>query len=256
MRSMPIRKNQLADQVMRQLRRLITSGKFAVDERLPSEPQLMKEFGVGRTTIREAVRVLAHSGLLEVRQGSGTYARAASTSGDLVERLRNARVREVYQVRRALEVEVVRAAAIARNQEDLATMRATLDRLHEYLKKGAREAFLEADMEMYSALAASTKNTVLIDFCRSFAQALKGALTQVMVFPGVMKSCVARHERVYQALVDGDPKVAQLATAQFLERVSSLIEDLLGNDSRIGDPAAGTAASAPNDATDARESSR
>jgi GntR family transcriptional regulator, transcriptional repressor for pyruvate dehydrogenase complex len=251
---MPVRKNQLAEQVMRQLRRLIASGRFTVGERLPSEPQLMREFGVGRTTVREAVRVLAHSGLLEVRQGSGTYVRAASSSGDLVERLRNARVREVYQVRRALEVEVARAAAIARNEEDLATIRATLDRLHHNLNKGAREAFLEADMEMYAALAASTKNTVLIDFCRSFAQALKGALTQVMVFPGVMKSCVARHERVYQALVDGDPKLAQVATAQFLERVSSLIDDLLGNDSRISDPADGMTADGVNDLLDRSKS--
>jgi DNA-binding FadR family transcriptional regulator len=244
---MPIRKNQLVEQVMRHLRGLIASGRFAVGERLPSEHQLMKEFGVGRTTIREAVRVLAHSGLLEVRQGSGTYVCAASSSGDLVERLRHAQVREVYQVRRALEVEVARAAAIARNAEDLAVIRATLDRLHNNLENGAREAFLEADMEMYAALAASTKNTVLIDFCSSFAQALKGALTQVMVFPGVMRSCVARHERVYQALVDGDPKLAQLATAQFLERVSSLIEALLGSDSRVGDSPNPTAETSQSD---------
>jgi DNA-binding FadR family transcriptional regulator len=209
----------------------------------------MKQLGVGRTSIREAVRVLAHQGILEVRQGSGTFVRAASSSGNIVERLQNARVREVYQVRRALEVEAVRTAALARDPEDLATLRALIDRLHEHLREGARQSFLETDMELYAALAASTKNKVLIDLYRSFAQALKEALTQVMVFPGVMKSCVARHERVYQALVDGDAETAQNVTAEFLERVSNLIENLLGSDSRISD-----SPNTPVDTT-ARESS-
>jgi len=222
---------------MRHLRTQISSGKFAVGDRLPSEPQLMKELGVGRTSIREAVRVLAHLGLLEVRQGLGTFVRAASSSGNLVERLQSARVREVYQVRRALEVEAARAAALARDPDDLATIRKIIDRLHEHLRNDARQAFLETDIELYAALASSTKNRVLIDLYRSFAQALKAALTQVMVFPGVMKSCVARHERVYQALVDGDAETAQMVTAEFLERVSNLIENLLDGDTRISDSA-------------------
>lgn len=235
----PVRRHQLADQVLRQLRDQIASGQFPIGARLPSEPQLMKQFGVGRTTIREAIRVLAASGQVEVRQGSGTYVRAVSAASaghsDLVEKLRNARVREVYQVRRALEVEVVRAAALTRDENDLAKIRALIDRLHENLRTGSREAFREADIELYAALAASTKNVVLIDLYRSFSQALTDAVTQVMVFPGVMKSCIARHERVYQAIVNRDSQTAEAVTAQFLERVSSLIEDLLGGDSRIAD---------------------
>ncbi len=237
MDSPSVRKHQVVDRVMQHLRREIGSGGFAVGQRLPSEPQLMKELGVGRTSIREAVRVLAHSGLVEVRQGSGTYVRAASTSGNVAERLRNACVREVYQVRRALEVEVARSAARARDDQDLRAIRTLIDRLYENLRQGSREAFLQADMELYGVLAASTKNEVLIDLYRSFAQALKGALTQVMTFPGVMKSCVARHERLYQALVEGDAVAAQAVTSEFLERVSKLIDDLLDGDSRIDDPA-------------------
>lgn len=232
-----IKKHPLVDQVLRQIRGQIAAGRFGVGERLPSEPRLMQEFGVGRTTIREAIRVLAHAGQVEVRQGSGTYVRALAESGNLVERLRSARVREVYQVRRALEVEVARAAALRRDDDDLRTIGNILERLKFHLRQGAREAFLEADMELYAALAACTKNTVLIDVYRSFAQALKQAVAQVMVFPGVMKSCLARHERVYQALLDKDSETAASVTARFLERVSTLIDDLLGEDSRINDSA-------------------
>ena len=97
----------------------------------------------------------------------------------------------------------------------------------------SREAFLEAALELYSALAASTKNAVLVDLYRSFSHALKDALAQVMVFPGVMKSCLARHERVYQASINRDSQLAETITAQFFERVSGLIEELLGGDSRV-----------------------
>jgi DNA-binding FadR family transcriptional regulator len=232
-----VKKRPLVDQVLRQLREQIAAGKFGVGQRLPSEPHLMQEFGVGRTTIREAIRVLSHAGQVEVRQGSGTYVRAVSESGNLAERLRSAHVREVYQVRRALEVEVARTAAVSRDQADLALLGAIIERLKTHLRKGERGAFLETDMELYAALAACTKNTVLMDVYRSFAQVLKHAISQVMVFPGVMKSCLARHERVYQAILDGDAETAASVTAQFLERVNSLIEDLLGEDSRIGDPA-------------------
>jgi DNA-binding FadR family transcriptional regulator len=234
----PVRRQQLADQVLQQLRTQIAAGDFAVGERLPSEPQLMEQFSVGRTTIREAIRVLAASGQVEVRQGSGTYVRAATPSAgnsDLTERLRSARVREVYQVRRALEVEVVRTAALTRDGEDLARIRSLIDQLHENFRTGSKGAFRDADIELYATLAASTKNVVLIDLYRSFSQALKDAVTQVMVFPGVMRSCIDRHERVYQAIVEHDSQTAEVVTKQFLERVNNLIEDLLGGGSLIAD---------------------
>lgn len=231
----PVQKQQLADQVMRQLQERIASGEFAIGDRLPSEPHLMQQLGVGRTTIREAVRVLAHIGQLEVRQGSGTYVRALSPGGDLVDRLRQAHVSEVYQVRRALEVEIARLAALRRDDSDLVKIRKLMGRMKENLRKGSKEAFLDADMELYAALARSTKNTVLVELHGSFANALRGALTQVMVFPGVMNACLSRHERVFRALVERDAKTAEKATAQFLERVSKLIEDLLGGDARIAD---------------------
>jgi DNA-binding FadR family transcriptional regulator len=234
----PVRRQQLVDQVLQHLRNRIAAGDFVVGERLPSEPQLMKQFDVGRTTIREAIRVLAASGQVEVQQGSGTYVRAATPSvgsADLTERLRTARVREVHQVRRALEVEVVQTAALTRDDEDLRRMRSLIDQLHENFRTGSKGAFLDADMELYATLAASTKNVVLIDLYRSFSQALKGALTQVMVFPGVMRACIERHERVYQAIVEGDSQTAEVVTKQFLERVNNLIEDLLGGGSLIAD---------------------
>lgn len=226
----PVRNRRLADQVTSQIRERIHRGEFALGDRLPSEPELMRQLGVGRTTVREAIRVLAHTGHLEVRQGSGTFVTSLTGNVGLAERLHQAHVREVYQVRRALEVEIVRLAAVKSDATDLEAIRILIEQLKAHLKAGTREAFLDTDLALYAALAASTKNSVLIDLYASFAQALRVALTQVMGFPGVMKACVLRHERVFQSLSAGDAQTAEAVTAQFLERVSHLIDELLGDD--------------------------
>ena len=69
------RREPLADQVIAQLRTQITSGEWPVGSRIPTEVELVEQLGVARNTVREAVRALAHNGLLDIRQGSGTYVR-------------------------------------------------------------------------------------------------------------------------------------------------------------------------------------
>ena len=69
-------RQQVVDGVIAQLEAQIEAGAFAVGDRLPTEPELMAQLGVGRSTVREAVRALAHVGLVEVRQGAGTFVRA------------------------------------------------------------------------------------------------------------------------------------------------------------------------------------
>ncbi|RMD78800.1 MAG: FadR family transcriptional regulator, partial [Chloroflexi bacterium] len=76
---MTITRRRLVEQVIDHLRQQIATGTYPIGSRLPPEPQLMAQIGVGRSTVREAIRALAHEGLLEVRQGDGTYVRALAT---------------------------------------------------------------------------------------------------------------------------------------------------------------------------------
>src|SRR5580698_3927854 len=68
----PLPRHSLADAVVGRLQQQLSLGIYQPGEKLPSEPELMVQFGVGRSTIREAVRILSNTGLLTVRQGSGT----------------------------------------------------------------------------------------------------------------------------------------------------------------------------------------
>src|SRR6187431_3731034 len=76
----------LSGQVIARLRQQITSGAWPVGSRIPTEPELVEQLGVARNTVREAVRALAHNGLLDIRQGSGTYVVATSELAGVMQR--------------------------------------------------------------------------------------------------------------------------------------------------------------------------
>src|SRR5215469_8407451 len=96
-----IGKRRLADQVIDQIQEWISLGEFTPGDRLPVEDALTRKLGVSRTTLREGVSVLARAGVLDVRQGDGTYVRAPAPTGEpLDRRLRRAVALDVYEVRR------------------------------------------------------------------------------------------------------------------------------------------------------------
>ena len=68
-----IQKRSLAEEVADRIGKQIADGKFADGEKLPTEPELMKFFGVGRSTIRESIRILENMGMVNVQQGRGTF---------------------------------------------------------------------------------------------------------------------------------------------------------------------------------------
>ena len=75
---MIIQKKSLADMVAEQLKQQIVEGVYTIGDKLPTEPELMKTFKVGRSSIREAVKLLVNMGVVQVRQGSGTFVAEAS----------------------------------------------------------------------------------------------------------------------------------------------------------------------------------
>ncbi|MGO4423888.1 FadR/GntR family transcriptional regulator, partial [Streptomyces sp. MCAF7] len=129
-----LRHGPVVPQVEGALRDMLREGRWERGERLPNEVMLAAELGVGRSSVREAVRLLARDGLLDVRHGSGTFVtrtepEQTGQSGqveqsgqtgelDLRHLLRRARLLEVYEVRRALEVEAARLAARRTRPED------------------------------------------------------------------------------------------------------------------------------------------
>src|SRR5512144_1988654 len=121
------RRAGLIDQVIEQLRGQILRGTWTIGARIPTEAELAQLTGTSRNTVREAVQSLVHAGLLERRQGSGTYVLANSElAGAVSRRVAGAHAVHVLEVRRTLEVGAARLAARRRTDADVAEMRRLL----------------------------------------------------------------------------------------------------------------------------------
>lgn len=208
------RRSGLVDQVIEQLRASVASGEWPIGTKIPTESALVEALGVGRNTVREAVRALAHSGLLEVRQGDGTYVRATSEVSGALRRLCGSELREVLQVRRCLEVEGARLAATARTDDDLAEMRALL----EDRDVGDDEQFARADTEFHSAVVRASHNTVLTELYRGLTEVVMASVaTTTAISPPDARRI--RHDELVEAIADGDPDRAAQEAGGFLNEL-------------------------------------
>lgn len=123
----PIKKGSLVETAIESLRAAIASEQWPVGTRLPVESELSEALGISRNTIREAVRVLVHVGMLETRQGDGTYVRSNRDAGETLRRIDRSKLAEQLEVRIMLETEAARLAATRRTEADLKAMSDALD---------------------------------------------------------------------------------------------------------------------------------
>lgn len=225
-----LKRNQLVDEVVIQLQKRISSGDLKPGDKIPTEPDLMKQFGVGRSTIREAVRVLVHAGLLEKKQGFGTFLTTANSGiqEPLDNRLRRAEILEVYEVRRMLELEIAKLAAERRDSEDLKQMREYLDNRMQAQLRGDMSAFLTEDIKFHFAIAIASKNTVVTDLYRTFSSVLQDSLHKLVSDTEVHDPHDEFHENLYQAILDQDAEAAMKWTMANLDGTVAAIKRALG----------------------------
>ncbi|MFE9106391.1 FadR/GntR family transcriptional regulator [Actinomadura geliboluensis] len=211
------RRSSLVDQVIAQLRDEIVGGNWPVGAKIPPEPVLAESLGVGRNTVREAVRALTHAGLLESRQGDGTYVRATSElSGAVRRRLERAELIEILEVRRGLEVEAARLAATRRTEADIAAIAVALGRRDAALAAGAHETFVEADLAFHTAVVEATHNRVLTDLYRDFSAALRASIGTA---GALLEHTDVPHGPIAAAVEGGDADAATRATHACLDQI-------------------------------------
>lgn len=223
-----VQQRKLADQVTQQLQEKISLGELKPGEKIPTEPELMSLFGVGRSTIREAVRVLVKAGLLEVRQGDGTYVMNRTPSLEPLEhRLRRAAILEVYEARRILELEMAKLAAQRRSDDDLARMRESLNKRREARRLDDMWAYVDSDLAFHLAIAAASKNSVLTDLYGSFSNVLRDALYKLVTDRELYQNQIAIHEQLLEAIERKDAKAAEYWAAENIGQTTKDLQRLL-----------------------------
>jgi DNA-binding FadR family transcriptional regulator len=220
--TMPVRR-PLVDQVISSLRELISHEGLDVGDRLPSEPRLAARLGVGRSTLREAIRVLSHTGMLETRQGSGTYVGRPGNGATLEARLAEARVDEVFEVRRALEVLIAQAAPLRRTDEHVRQLREVLAECRLHATTGDLQAFIEADSRFHRITAEATGNSVLVELYAALRRPLENA-SGVIADLVELERANDRHEVLLDAIADATPDDAVAATRAHLDDTLAALE--------------------------------
>ncbi|RRB07922.1 FadR family transcriptional regulator [Larkinella rosea] len=204
-----IKRESLADAVGKKLQQQIASGHYAIGEKLPSEPELMQHFGVGRSTVREAIRILANKGLIRVQQGLGTFVELQQNSVEpFHQSLQRAEGDDVNEVRQLLELKIAEKAALNRTQEDIEFMTVYLQNRHQAALQNRPEACIEADIQFHIRLAMASKNEVLVDLYKIIADKMKKSFMEVFITTETLLSKQSMHTALLQSVADRDPKKA------------------------------------------------
>jgi DNA-binding FadR family transcriptional regulator len=224
-----LRRSPLVEQAIERLREQVTSGAWPVGSRLPSEATLAAGLGVGRSTIREAIRALASTGMVESRQGAGTFVRAAAAADiGLQTRLRRAALLDVYEVRHALELQAARLAASRRDADDLARLQASLDRRQAALAVAKDATFVEADLAFHQAVVDAAHNPILTELFASFTSALREAMFDIFADRDLQLDATPAHLDLAAAIRAADPDAASVATSAHLDATIRTLKALLG----------------------------
>ncbi|MCK8676368.1 FadR/GntR family transcriptional regulator [Streptomyces lichenis] len=201
----------LVDTVVEQLRAQLADGAWAVGDRIPTEHDLAEQLGVGRNTVREAVRVLVHAGLLESRQGNGTFVRSTADPAAVLRTVRAAGALDVLELRMALETEAARLAAERRDTHDLLRLRAALSTLHE---QGDRAA--DADDAFHRAVVEATHNAAFSEVYRFFSVQVHESLVASLGDHEMPPIHLDAHAALVVTIEQRDPDAADAAVRELL----------------------------------------
>ncbi|WP_411374002.1 FadR/GntR family transcriptional regulator [Arthrobacter sp. MPF02] len=205
----PSTRPPLADEVTAKLRAMVHSGEWPLNQRIPSETELIAGLGVSRGTLREAVKALAHSGMLEVRRGDGTYVRATSEISGAARRMYQDHTdQHILEVRLGLDTQAARLAARNATADDVAELRALLTTREQAWKVGDLEAWARADWGFHERVAQASNNPLLHELYASFGTVFHQDLLAQQGRPGFDGLPAEGHSVLLQAIEQHDEEAA------------------------------------------------
>lgn len=201
---------KLSDKVIIAIKNDIATGKLKKGEKIPAEPELMELYEVGRSTIREAIKTLAISGILKVQQGSGTFVTSTIKDESLTQRLRRADFDEVNAVRFLLEKEIVRLACVNRTPADLESMQELLEQRKNAIDINQQKKCAEADIKFHISVAKASGNSILFDLYQNFTSVMRDFFSKrdeenITSFAGTQHL----HEELASAIANREPDAAE-----------------------------------------------
>lgn len=236
--------------VVEGIKAMIGTGELTPGSRLPVENDLAHLLGVSRSSLREAVRALALMGVLETRQGDGTYVTALDPTmllaplSVLVDLQLHRNLSEIMAVRRVLEVEAAGRAAMRISNAELAGAEQALVHMQSLLDADEidHDAVMEADVAFHRVIAEASGNSTLSAMIEALAsRTIRARIWRALEEEGVEWITHAEHQAILTAMATRDPDTARLRMAVHLLSVEQHLESQLATP-QVAAVAKGTAA--------------
>jgi GntR family transcriptional regulator, transcriptional repressor for pyruvate dehydrogenase complex len=219
-----VQRNSLAQQVVDRIRALIADGTYPIGQRLPPEGPLSEALGVGRSTLREAMRVLSSRRIVDVRHGEGTFVAAGAMREPFEERLGRAALRDLYEARLVLELPLAELAASRRTARDVAAMRKALSRRAAAAKRGDVTAYSDADFDFHLAVARAAKNSALYDMYSSFIEVAKPMLEVMLDARYIQTERDTLHDALCEAIAEAEVSKVRRLVRSHLQSSREVME--------------------------------
>jgi len=229
----PIRPKKISEEIVEQIKALISKGELKPGERIPSERDLASMLGVSRPSVREAIMVLEAMGLLESRQGGGTYVRSL-TEGALADPLTTMVENEPHllqalvEVRMGIESWAAYLAATRATQEEIDELAKLLKEMERQAQRGGWDP--KVDSQFHYTITTATHNTLqlhVLDTIRGlFHATIELALTEFYRREGYLEPLLAQHKAIYEAIRDraaDRARDAMMSHLQFVQEKMPLI---------------------------------
>lgn len=216
----PVRRLKVADSVAAQLIRLVSSGSYKPGERLPPERVLALQFGVGRSSMREALRSVEADGLLRIDHGVGAFVQEREQRNGVDRRLLVAgdyTVPELFELRLPLERDAAGLAARRITAEEIETLSEILAEAER--AKTTDDRFIELDAELHRTIARATKNALFVDVLCSMEPLFFTYSRKVMALPDRRARAHEGHERIVDAIVRHQVREARAAAVSHIRDV-------------------------------------
>ena len=223
----PVRRTTLSGEVADRLSEAIRSGELPPGARLPAEREMGVQFGVGRTSIREALRMLQATGMVTVRPGDGVFVADVPSPNDQPfarwESQYQFRVDELFEARLAIEPLAAARAASRADEDDLRALSATLAEFERGVKDDDLAAMVLADGDFHEAIVRASRNRMF--------QAMLGVANHLSIeskraglgAPGRPPRVLAKHRAIFDAIAAGD---AHLAENAMRDHLMSFLSDM------------------------------
>lgn len=225
----PLKSERFFEKVAGAIQREILLGNLQPGQKLPNETELARQFSVGRSAVREALKVLELSGLLIVKRGfnGGTFVRPPDpedsynpTPSSLT--FERASIDQLMEARILIEVKTSELAATRGEDTEIAHLKQLLSRMRAMARTPAR--FISADVDFHLCIAEAAKNEVFLVMINAVKTSLKNDINKIIAQPGAVEEILDDHSEIYKHIAARNPRGAARAMEHHLQRIEKRLQ--------------------------------